>query len=331
MIESIEHVIRSAIRRSDPGSSGITILEIEQRGDEELSPWFARVSWTSDDLTRIEQLIVQIAEPDVASEQQALLEVLKKQRIPTPTVLSVEVSTIGAYLVSQYVPGVSMAQVFSDASMRWELSAHGFTFSRALARIHNIDWRTSVPWMTDTESLPEDLIDAQLDEWNEEWEDRFSRCPERYQGVVETALAWLEDHRPTEVSVSLCHGDFRPANVITANDEVAAVIGWEHALVTDASYDLALLPFEIREMGLPTDDADLLSQAIFGSYLQSSTRSLGNLQFYAVARLLTAGLLSFEFDEGSPEHVAAFSSDPDVLFDAMRQSMTGDRKALWKQ
>ncbi len=331
MTDSLEHVIKSAIDRGFLGAADVTIVDMQRRAVDDRSPTVVRVRWSSGGLTRIEQLVVKHVPIDVASSQQTLLAALTEHGIPAQRILLLEPASVGAYLVFQYVPGVSMTQILADASMRWELSAHGFSFSRTLAKIHNLDWRKVVPWIADPESLPEDLIDSQVATWMEEWEDRIGRCTEQYQGHAEAAMTWLDDHRPTEVSIALCHGDYRPANVIVDNDEVAAVIGWEHALVTDASYDLALLPFEISQMGLPSEDADLLSQAIFGSYLQSSSRSLGNLQFYAVARLLTAGLQAADLDDRSPGQIAAFSSDAGELFEAMRLAMAGDRKALWKR
>ncbi len=330
MTDSLDRIIRLSIERNFPDATSVAILDLRQSRNDIRFPQIARVRWTTGDLTRIEQVLVKFVPADVAAEQQALAAALADQKIPTQRLLLAETVDVGAFLVYQHVPGVSMSQMLVDASMRWELSAHGFTFSRTLARIHNIDWRKVVPWMGDPESLPEDLVDFQVDEWLTRWEEGSSRCPARYQGDVEAAINWVEDNRPTDVSVSLCHGDFRPANVIIAEDEVQAVDGWEHALVSDASYDLALLPFEVRQMGLPDQDADLLSQAIIGSYLQSSSRSLGNLQFFAVARLLTAGLEALNLGETSLDQIAAFTSDPDELFADMRHAMAGDRKAFWK-
>ncbi len=330
MTDSVEQVIRHAIRQSFPDAANITILDLDERGHDPISEHLARVRWSSAELTRIEQLKVIQLEPDVAAEQQGLLLALAGAGVNVEPPMLVEPSDLGAFVVSRFVPGRSMAQLFSDASMRWELSAHGFTFARSLARIHNVDWTAAAPWMSDPESLAEDIIDEQLEDWMEGWHERASRCPDSYRGTVDEAMNWLDLHHPVEVSLSLCHGDYRPANVIVENDEVAAVVGWDHALVTDASYDLSLLRFEIAQIGLPQEDADLLLQAVFGSYMQSSKRSLGNLQFYAVARLLTAGLQSLDQDGGSLDQLAVFSDDTELLFDTMRQAMRGDRKALWQ-
>lgn len=328
----VEHAIRRAIERNFSDASDISVLETSGSRDHDRPSFLqARVRWSSGDLTRIERLAVKRESADVSSRYEVLLPVLGEQGVPVQRLLVTETTDETSYLVFLWMPGESMAQTFVDASMRWELSAHGFTFARALAKVHNLDWRVVAPWMADPESLPEDLVDEQIDGWMEAWVHRASRCPVEFLGRVEAALRWLDEHRPADVSLSLCHGDYRPANVIVDADEVAGIIGWGHALVTDASYDLALLPFEIRQMQLSAEDADLLSQAIFGSYLQSSKRSLGNLQYFAVARLLTAGLETLGSEGLTPDSLAAFTSDAGLLFDAMKQAMTGNQKALWKQ
>ncbi len=331
LIDSLELVIRLALERNFPGATEVAILDVRSRYEErETLDHLVRVRWTVEGLTRVDQFIARVVSADEAVQDEALLTALVTHGVPAPRILLVENREIGAYVVRQYVPGDSMSQILTDASMRWELSAHGFTFARSLARIHNIGWRTVVPWMGDAEALPEDLIADQLDNWFEDWQERSTRCPEQYRGDVEAGLTWIDARRPTDVSVCLCHGDFRPANIIVADDEVAVITGWGHALVTDASYDLCLLPFEVRQMSLPDDDADLLTQAIFGAYLQSSNRSLGNLQFYAVARLLSAGLRALDPEIESPDQLGVYSTDVDTLFGAMRQAMSADGKAFWK-
>src|SRR6185312_11915359 len=127
-------------------------------------------------------------------------------------------------------------------------------------------------------------------------------------------------------SLCLCHGDYRPEQVLMTDDEVRAVSGWRNALVTDASYDMALLPFDIRRLGLPDDDSDLVHQAIIGSYVQASSRAIGNLPFYAVTRLLTSGLQALDLGDRARSSIPAFSSDADELFSAMREVMAEGRK-----
>lgn len=330
MAGRFERLVRMAVGHAYPASSDIVVLDATTNEESEpTGRWLVRVRFRLGDLTRIEQVFVTLLPPDVAARDEALSAALSAQGIAVPPVWMLEPADVGVHLVRQYVSGVPLTQLLIDASMRWELTAHGFSFARTLARIHNIDWRAALPWMADPESLPEDLVASQLDSWYEEWQQRATHCPEQYRGDVEAALAWIDDSRPDEVSVALCHGDYWPGNVIMADDDVAAIVGWEHALVTDVSFDLCLIPFEIRQMRVPDEDAQLLAQAIFGSYLQSSVRSLGNLQFFAVVRLLDAGLTAVDAGGRSTFRVPALRAETDILFSSMRQAMSGDRKALW--
>ncbi len=331
MTESLEDVVRMAIDRNFPDAQGISILEANDHSERgTTADWTVRVRFTSSGLTRIENLVVTSVPADSGARDEKLTQALISQGLPIPRVLLTQPDEIQTRVVREFVPGTSLAQLLSDASMRWEISAHGFTFARQLARVHNIDWRAIVPWLGDSEALPEDLIADQLNSWFEEWQRWVTESPEQYQGIVQAALTWIDENRPVEASVCLCHGDYRPTNVILDGNDVLAIVGWGHALVTDASFDLCLLPFEVHQLGLPDADADLLAQAIFGAYLQSSSRSLGNLQFYAVARLLEAAIMALDPGLGSLNKIAAFSTDPDVLFAALQQAMSSGKKGLWK-
>ncbi len=331
MTESLEHVVRTAIVRSFPDADGVSILEAhDHSARDSTADWTVRVRFTTSGLTRIENLIVMSIPADAGARDEQLSQSLRTQELPVPRVLLSQPDEIQSYLVREFVPGTSLAQLLTDSSMRWEISAHGFTFARMLARIHNIDWRALLPWLGDAEALPEDLVTDQLNSWFEEWQGWVTESPEQYQGIVQDALTWIDENRPYDASVCLCHGDFRPSNIIIDGDEISAVVGWEHALITDASFDLCLLPFEVRQLGLPEDDADLLAQAIFGAYLQSSSRSLGNMQFYAVVRLLDAAIMSLDPELRSLNKIAAFSTDAEILFEALQQAMSTGKKGLWK-
>lgn len=61
--------------------------------------------------------------------------------------------------------------------------------------------------------------------------------PER-RPVVELALAWLDQHRPCERPLVLCHGDFRTGNVAVAPDGLAGILDWEFAHWGDPMDDL---------------------------------------------------------------------------------------------
>jgi aminoglycoside phosphotransferase (APT) family kinase protein len=326
---SIEQLIRAAIAAQYPDASAISIIDA-RRLDDRPADSVVRVTWSSDGVTQIRPFLVRFEPAQRVASEGALLPILALHGIPVPRLLYVEPSELGSYLVLEQVAEASIGTSFTESGMRWELSALGFTYGRMLARIHALDWSQLFPWLADAEVLPEDVIDDQLGAWWVEREEQISHISGEYRSISEAALVWLDAHRPVEVSLCLCHGDYRPANVLAADDEVRAVLNWSEARVTDASYDLALLPFDIRALGLPDDDADLVHQAIIGSYVQASTCAIGNLPFYAVLRLLTAGLQALDADGMTLEPLPAFSSDVDELFGALREVMAGGDKPLWR-
>lgn len=67
----------------------------------------------------------------------------------------------------------------------------------------------------------------------------YRRCW-RHPGI-DVAMRWLAGHRPaSEDPPVLCHGDFRPANVLwTAPGVIGGIIDWERAWVGDPLCDVA--------------------------------------------------------------------------------------------
>jgi len=326
---SIEQLINAAIAAQYPDASAVSIIDARRLEDRPADS-LVRVTWISDGVTQIRPFLVRFEPAQRNSSEGALLPVLALHGIPVPRLLYSEPDELGTYLVLEQIAEASIGASFTESGLRWELSALGFTYGRMLARIHALDWAQLFPWLADAEALPEDVIDDQIDAWWVACEEQITRIPAEYQVTSEAALAWLDLRRPVEVSLCLCHGDYRPSNVLAADDEVRAVLNWSEARVTDASYDLALLPFDIRALGLPDDDADLVHQAIIGSYVQASKCAIGNLPFYAVVRLLAAGLQALEADGVTPAPLPAFSSDVDELFGALREVMAGGDKPLWR-
>jgi aminoglycoside phosphotransferase (APT) family kinase protein len=325
---SIEQLIHAAIAAQYPDASSVSIIDA-RRLEDRPADTLVRVTWTGDGVTQIRPLLVRFEPAQSLTPESALLPVLALHGIPVPRLLSVEPSELGSYLVLEQIAEPSISASFTESGMRWELSALGFTYGRTLARIHGLDWAQLFTWLADAEAVPEDVIDEQIDVWWAACEEQISNVPAEFQSTCIAALDWLDARRPVEVSLCLCHGDFRPENVLASNDDVRAVLSWSEARVTDASYDLALLPFDIRALGLPNEDADLVHQAIVGSYVQASKCAIGNLPFYAAQRLLTAGLRALDADGVTPAPLPAFSSDVDELFNALREVMAGSSKPLW--
>lgn len=61
------------------------------------------------------------------------------------------------------------------------------------------------------------------------------------------ALQWLQANRPAAGSVCLLHGDYRPKNLMWAEDRVVSVIDWAFADLGDPYYDLSIFRYYMRD------------------------------------------------------------------------------------
>ncbi len=58
---------------------------------------------------------------------------------------------------------------------------------------------------------------------------------------------WLCTHQPDHLRTSLLHGDFRPKNIFVQDHErYVAIIDWEHSMLGDPYYDLAIFAYYCR-------------------------------------------------------------------------------------
>jgi aminoglycoside phosphotransferase (APT) family kinase protein len=56
--------------------------------------------------------------------------------------------------------------------------------------------------------------------------------------TTERAMAWCIDHAPRTRRWTVCHGDYKPDNILHADGEILAVIDWERARIGDPMADL---------------------------------------------------------------------------------------------
>jgi aminoglycoside phosphotransferase (APT) family kinase protein len=56
---------------------------------------------------------------------------------------------------------------------------------------------------------------------------------------VEPALAWLDQHRPSQAQAAICHGDFHPLNILADNGRPTGVIDWPNVVIADPAMDVA--------------------------------------------------------------------------------------------
>ncbi|MCU4753295.1 phosphotransferase family protein [Halobacteria archaeon AArc-curdl1] len=102
---------------------------------------------------------------------------------------------------------------------------------------------------------------------------------------------WLEDNAPTTVRTTLVHGDYRPGNLLFADDEptITGVLDWETAMLGDPLTELGYLLLRWRDEGDPTPCLDSLESKYAGSDALEQLRETNE-----------RGLAPFTAEPGSP-------------------------------
>jgi aminoglycoside phosphotransferase (APT) family kinase protein len=285
MVDEIRHAILDAIGRLHPNATDIAVpddLATVQHG----SPSSITVTWKADEELHLGNFTAWVRDSESSEREIRLLDALDQAEIPVPKVVTSGSARRTGIALAHPFEGKPMSSELTNAGMRWEISATAFAYARMLARIHGLDWAKVAPWLGDPESVPEDIIDDQVEEEFQARTRKAGEVPDEWSGFITRTLDWLELRRPVEVSLCLCHGEFRPENIYALGEDITEIVNWHEARVTDASYDLAMLPVWLSEIGMSPEESELFAQAAHGAYLQASPRGLGNLPYYSVARPL---------------------------------------------
>ena len=186
-----------------------------------------RVSWGAGDavIVRVAPVGGTVEPYDPAAEARRLRAV--GGVVPVPEVLAVRAAPnpIGRpFGVHSLVPGEAQRRPADPAPYRWALAT-------ALGRLHGEADPDALDAEVDVSAAYEAELARQLDAYRRCW---------RHPGI-DVALRWLARHRPSSGHPpALCHGDFRPANVLwTAPGVIGGIIDWERAWVGDPLCDVA--------------------------------------------------------------------------------------------
>ncbi|GAA4474868.1 phosphotransferase family protein [Rhodococcus olei] len=211
--------------------------------------------------------------------------------VPAIVAQSDESGPLGAPMfVMEYVDGFTLdGPADFDEVPRADRKGIAISMMHTLADIHALD--------PDAVSLgdlkrPESLVDRQLRRWLANI-DRLAQqrtLPSTDAELLRKIQAELSARRPAHASAeSLCHGDFKPNNLIFRDSTVAAVLDWELAAVGDTGLDVGWLSViwshELTRKWAPRPDsgyptADELVQAY-----QSRRVPVDDLEFYQALAL----------------------------------------------
>jgi aminoglycoside phosphotransferase (APT) family kinase protein len=118
--------------------------------------------------------------------------------------------------------------------------------------------------------------------------------------IIETALEWLAENRPTNDPVGLNWGDARIGNILFHDFEPAAVVDWEMACLgapeADVAWQLMLHQFFLDMLsgyGVDNPMPDLFGvRAFAGHYEEISGTKLPDLEWYAAFNHLRFAIIS---------------------------------------
>jgi len=171
--------------------------------------------------------------------QAPLLRALKALGLPVPAVpwASADSDALGTpFIVMERLPGriflvwephSSFLRVPIETSHVWLQAA------RMLARLHKVDWRTSLPDWERPRPLSEEL---------EYWTPLLRHAQERKWVVAGTELGKLLAARlPDGYPVGVVHGDFQPGNILYVNGQAGGLIDWELSSIGSQGLDVGWL------------------------------------------------------------------------------------------
>lgn len=331
MRNPLEAIVHKVVRQLSPEAEAITVLD-DQTLDGRLL-WHVRaldVQWRSGEQVCRRRLVVK-REVQVEAGESAVLRALAGSGLPIPTVLHIEPDDLANYLVMDFLPGSVLFPVMQSSEARWEIAAAATAYAHTLARIHALDWRALVPWMSDPTGPETEIVLGQIQGLWSHWDERIREAPDSLKPLFDSAQNWLSRHMIETASLCLCHGDYTPANLLVENGEISGVVDWDRAQVTDPAWDLALLPFSVYRAGMPAADADLLVQTALGAYGESSPHSWQNLPFFIIARLLDGALDVLVTGDGEPGLLAPTDPTLDDYVHALERAIPRGGQLPWRQ
>lgn len=185
--------------------------------------------------------------------------------VPRARLLCEDETVIGqVFYVMDYVPGrVYAGREMPDCS-RNEVASMYRSLASVLGALHSVDY----------ESIglggfgkPAAYVERQVARWSRQYEaSKVEDCE-----AMDRVIDWLAANGPDDERAALVHGDYRPGNVIFANDspDVVAVLDWELSTIghplADVGYflmpyriDAAAAPWglaglDLDELGIPTE------------------------------------------------------------------------------
>ena len=220
-----------------------------------------------------------------------VISALAGSRVPVPRarLLCRDEDIIGQmFYVMDYVPGrVFAGREMPDCSPR-DVAAMFESMANVLGALHAVD--CEAVGLGDF-GIPTAYVERQVVRWSKQYEaSKIEDCE-----AMDDVIAWLSTSIPPDDRASLVHGDYRPGNVIFANDaqDVVAVLDWELSTIGHPLADVGyfLMPYRLDAASFPWGvqglDLDAIGIPPETTLLEAYARSAGldvtpAIDFYVV-------------------------------------------------
>jgi aminoglycoside phosphotransferase (APT) family kinase protein len=232
--------------------------------------------------------------------QYLIMEALQGTGIPIPKTYFFEsdTSVIGnefygvEYIAEGVLPTIGTSRLLSTndpVQRQRQLDS----FAGTLAQIHALDWNQVGLGFLNVSSL-ENLID-----------DKINGLEETYVGtgldadpVIVAGISWLREHEPPLEEAHLVHGDCTLANYLFNGDDVAAVLDWELASLSDPLEDIGLYLGQIvMEFAKDSPERRLVERrAILEAFARVSDRGYSGLLFWEVFYFVRCLVIFSQFE-----------------------------------
>ena len=105
---------------------------------------------------------------------------------------------------------------------------------------------------------------------------------------LKEAVEWLFENRPNDPeTLSICHDDFHPGNILFKDGKIKAVLDWSGFLIGDSAMDVALTILLITiptKLFSPDLDSEKLSEMYLNAYRKKRPLDETNITYYGTVR-----------------------------------------------
>ena len=183
----------------------------------------------------------------------------------------------GAFFIMDYCEG----ETFENTPLDQVFDVLG----KSHARLHNIDPKPIVRKIT------EGGLDIGLLSLERRLEWLRTNVNLNFNWLDE-AVEWLFENRPNDPeSLSVCHGDFHPMNLLFKDGKVQAILDWPLFLIGDPAMDVAWTIFLITipmKLISPDLDSEQIREMYLNGYRKTKPLDETNIAYYGTVRSVIA-------------------------------------------